>query len=156
MIVRIPRFLCVLYHAHGSHQSSRTSTVCITALPKERAEGFTCFLFIVLIVAVIELFYDEIKTTKCYTKTLCLLSLLMLFALARSWRVKVCFNTWRMLLGVWVHLELTEPLLWWCNHLSQQWKPQQCANKLSITCIIQIQLRPALPPPPPRGMTTRY
>ena len=62
MIVRIPRFLCVLYHARSSHQSLRTSTVCITALSKEKAEDFACFLFIVVIVAVIELFYDEFKT----------------------------------------------------------------------------------------------
>ena len=76
MIVRIPTFLCVLYHAHSSHQSLRTSTVCL-------------------------------KTTKCYTKMLSLLSLPILFALAQSWRDKVGFNTWQMLLGVWVHLELT-------------------------------------------------
>ena len=45
-------------------------------------------------------------------------------------RAKVDVNTWQMLLGVWVRLELTEPLWWRCNHLShtriaQPKKPRQ-------------------------------
>ena len=47
----------------------------------------------------------------------------ILSALAQMSRAKGDVSTWQMLLGVWVRLELTEPLWWRCNHLSQQWKP---------------------------------
>ena len=63
MILRITRCLGVLYHAWSSHQSLRTSTVCITALSKEKARKFYVFpfhwlyyIFQCWVVAVIELY----------------------------------------------------------------------------------------------------
>ena len=43
----------------------------------------------------------------------------ILSARAQVSRAKGDVNTWQMLLGVWVRLELTEPLWWRCNNLSQ-------------------------------------
>ena len=112
---------CVVYLARSSYQSLRTYTIWM-----EKARTFYmfpfhwCNFFKCWVVAVIKLFYNlynEFKTTKCCTKT-SLLSLPILFALSNP----KYFNTWQMLLGVWVCLELTEPLWWQCNHLSQQWK----------------------------------
>ena len=40
-------------------------------------------------------------------------------ARAQVSRGKGDVNTWQMLLGVWVPLELTEPLRWWRNNISQ-------------------------------------
>ena len=37
-----------------------------------------------------------------------------------------------MLLGVWVPLELTEPLGWQCNYLLQQWKLLQPGTNFSL------------------------
>ena len=47
----------------------------------------------------------------------------ILSALAQMSRAKGDASTWQMLLRVWVRFELTKPLWWGCNHLSQQWKP---------------------------------
>ena len=43
----------------------------------------------------------------------------ILSARAQVSRAKGDVNTWQILLGVWVHLGLTEPLWWRCNNLSQ-------------------------------------
>jgi len=47
----------------------------------------------------------------------------ILSARAQVSRAKGDVNTWQILLGVWVRLELTEPLWWRCNNLSQANSP---------------------------------
>ena len=55
----------------------------------------------------------------------------ILSALAQVLRPKGDVSTWKKLLGVWVRLKLSEIIWCRCNHLSQQWKPQQPPSNFS-------------------------
>ena len=58
----------------------------------------------------------------------------ILSARAQVSRAKGDVNTWQMLLGVWVRLELTEPLWWRCNNLSQANPPFNGYQKVTREC----------------------